>query len=91
MKQGLERSKNIRMVVAMAALRRLWEGWKRVGRKIGDFQARVLLTLFYFVVLAPFALAVRLMADPLGLKQAGGWHTVPPKGDTPIERARQQF
>ena len=71
-------------------LRRLWEGWKRVGRKIGDFQARVLLTFFYFVVLAPFALAVRWKADPLGLKRDGGWHPVVRAG-TPLERARRQF
>jgi hypothetical protein len=71
--------------------RRLWEGWKRVGRKIGDFQARILLTVFYFLVLAPFALGLRLLADPLGLKRPGGWQAVPPRGATPIERARQQF
>jgi len=73
------------------ALRRLWEGWKRVGRKIGDFQARVLLTVFYFVILAPFAMGVRLLADPLGLKQAGGWRAVTPPDDTAIQRARRQF
>ena len=71
-------------------LRRLWEGWKRVGRKIGDFQARVLLTLFYFVILAPFAVVVRWRADPLGLKRGGGWHPVVHAGASP-ERARRQF
>ena len=71
-------------------LRRLWQGWKRVGRKIGDFQARVLLTLFYFVILAPFAVVVRFTADPLGLKRSGGWHPVVNTG-APLERARRQF
>ena len=71
-------------------LRRLWEGWKRVGRKIGDFQARVLLTVFYFVILAPFAVVVRFKADPLGIKRGGGWHPVVRAG-APIERARRQF
>ena len=71
-------------------LRRLWEGWKRVGRKIGDFQARVLLTVFYFVVLAPFAVIVRWKADPLGLKRGVGWSPVVRAGDA-LERARRQF
>ena len=75
----------------MAMLHRLWGGWKRVGRKIGDFQARVLLTVFYFVILARFAMGVRLLADPLGLKQPGGWHAVSPPTDTATERARRQF
>jgi len=74
-----------------AALRRLWQGWKRVGKKIGDFQARVLLTIFYFVILAPFALGVRLLADPLGLKHPGGWHPVTPPSETPLQRAGRQF
>ncbi len=73
-----------------ALLRRVWEGWKRLGRKIGDFQARVLLTLFYFVILAPFAVVVRCTADPLGLKRGGGWHPVGREAD-PLERARRQF
>ena len=54
----------------MNLLKRLWNGWKRFGKKVGDFQARVLLTIFYFVILAPFGLGMRA-ADPLGLRKAG--------------------
>jgi hypothetical protein len=72
-------------------LRRLWQGWKRLGRKIGDFQARVLLTVFYFVILAPFALAMRWLADPLGLKRPGGWLAVNVPAGTALDRARHQF
>jgi hypothetical protein len=71
-------------------LRRLWETWKRFGRKIGDFQARALLTIFYFVILAPFAVVVRCTADPLGLKRGGGWQPVT-RTANPLERARRQF
>jgi hypothetical protein len=74
----------------LVVLRRLWEGWKRVGRKIGDFQARVLLTVFYFVMLAPFAAVIRWKADPLGLQRGGGWQPVTRATD-PLERARRQF
>jgi len=72
--------------------RRLWQGWKRIGRKIGDFQARALLTVFYFVIVAPFALAIRVFADPLGLKPktSKGWR--PRTAGTPApEQARRQF
>src|SRR5438477_5047028 len=51
-------------------LRRLWEGWKRVGRKIGDFQARVLLTLIYAIFVLPFGLVVTLLGDPLRIRRA---------------------
>jgi len=50
-------------------LKRLWEAWKRLGRKIGNFQARVLLTVFYGVLILPFGLVARMFADPLRIKQ----------------------
>jgi hypothetical protein len=47
---------------------RLWERWKVVAHIIGNFQARVLLTAFYFIMVPPFALIVKLFKDPLGLR-----------------------
>jgi hypothetical protein len=55
-------------------LRRLWERWKVIAHIIGNFQARVLLTAFYFVIVPPFALIVKAFKDPLGLR--------PPKGES---------
>jgi hypothetical protein len=74
-------------------LRRLWRGWQRLGRKIGDFQARVLLTIFYFVMIAPFALIVRWATDPLAVKRrtTKGWRLRPAPVGSPLERARRQF
>jgi hypothetical protein len=75
----------------MKVLRSAWEAWKRFGKKVGDLQARILLTLFYFIVLTPFGLAMRV-ADPLGLRRTGlGWRPRPqaPAGD-PLVRARRQ-
>ncbi len=73
--------------------RRLWEGWKRVARKIGDFNARVILTLFYFILLFPFAMMVKLFTDPLEIKKKEhvGWHNR--EDDTELsvlERAERQ-
>jgi len=50
-------------------LKRLWQAWKALGRKIGNFQARVLLTVFYALLVLPFGLAVRFFADPLRIKR----------------------
>jgi hypothetical protein len=76
----------------MTLLRRLWHGWKRFGKKAADVQARLLLTIFYFVILAPFGLGMRA-ADPLGLRKTGdpAWRPRPPaQGGDPVVRARQQ-
>ncbi len=71
----------------------LWERWKRFGKRIGDFQARILLSIFYFVVLAPFALIVRWGSDPLAIKAqtSRGWQ-IKGKGEgSSAERASRQF
>ena len=47
--------------------RQLWERWTRVAHTIGVFQSRVALSLFYFLILAPFGIGVRLFSDPLRL------------------------
>ena len=55
----------------MEFLRRFWEGWKRFGQMMGDFVARVVLTLFYFTIFLPFGLGVRLFGDVLSMKEYG--------------------
>ena len=50
-------------------LKRLWQAWKELAHRIGNFQARVILTVFY-TLLAPFGLGTRMFSDPLRLKHA---------------------
>ena len=74
--------------------RRAWEGWKKIARKIGDFNARVILTIFYLILLMPFALLIKLFTDPLEIKKKAykGWHQKEEKEDIPpLERAERQF
>jgi hypothetical protein len=47
---------------------RTWARWKVIAQTIGNFQARVLLSVFYFSVVPPFALIVKLFKDPLMLR-----------------------
>jgi hypothetical protein len=70
----------------------LWERWKRLAKTIGDFQARLILSVLYFVVVAPFALIVRFAADPLSIKrQQQSWRTkVETKGSL-MDCALNQF
>jgi hypothetical protein len=51
-------------------LKSLWKSCVRVARWLGNFQARVLLTILYAVVLLPFGICVRLFADPLRIKKS---------------------
>ena len=50
-------------------LKKLWAAWKKIAHRIADFQARVLLTIIYFILILPFGLAVRFFADSLHIKK----------------------
>ena len=75
----------------MEPLRRIWETWKRVGKMVGDFIGRVVLTVFYFTIFVPFGLGVRLVSDPLRMKRAlsSHWLSREMPGHT-LEDARRQ-
>jgi hypothetical protein len=49
-------------------LKRIWQAWKELAHRIGNFQARVILTIFY-ALLVPFGLGTRLFSDPLRTKK----------------------
>lgn len=60
----------------------LWERWKIIAKAIGRFNALVILTIFYFVILSPLGALFRLFGwNPLrtGAKErnkATNWQQV---------------
>jgi hypothetical protein len=75
----------------MSSLRAAWRWWTRVARRIGDFQARIILTVFYYVILAPFALILR-RGDPLGIGAGAprGWRPREATARSIAEQAQRQ-
>jgi hypothetical protein len=49
-------------------LKRLMARWAAFSKRLGSFQGRMLLSFLYFLVVAPFAVGIRLLGDPLQLK-----------------------
>jgi hypothetical protein len=76
---------------AGAKMRALWQSWKRIASKIGDAQARIILTVFYFVIVGPFAIVIRFWSDPLRLKDGTGWIRRSDSNESAEKRAREQF
>jgi hypothetical protein len=74
-------------------LRAGWVRWKAFAQRIGDVQARILLSVCYALVLLPFALAVRVFSDPLRLRATSlaGWLARPPGDSDPRRQAQRQF
>jgi phosphoglycerol transferase MdoB-like AlkP superfamily enzyme len=74
-------------------LRRLWTQWKHFGHRMGSFQSRVLLSFFFFIIVSPFALAVKWFSDPLRIKrqkQDTYWN-IRREEKPDIEQYRRQF
>jgi hypothetical protein len=72
--------------------RRAWEGWKRIAHKIGVFQTRVIMTIFYFLLVLPLGLILRVVRDPLNLKHPEGTNWVPHHQEPHnLETASRQF
>jgi hypothetical protein len=74
-------------------LKVLWVRWKAVAHVIATFQSRAILFVFYYVVMAPFALGMRFASDPLRLRPGtpGGWLARPAPDDDVTRSARRQF
>lgn len=71
-------------------LKRLWERWKKIAHVIGNFNARVLLTVVYCVLVLPFGLMVRFFSDSLHTKKRPETWSDHPATPNTLEEARRQ-
>ncbi len=74
-------------------LRELWNRWVRIALAIGEFNSRVVLTVFYYLVLGPTGLCLRVFSDPLCLisPKRITWSSVTPSAEDKLAAARRQF
>lgn len=78
--------------LGLGLIKDFWSGWQAFGHFMGDWLARVVLTIFYFTVLVPFGLGVSLFGDPLHLKkQPEKLWLSRPTGDQTLADLRRQF
>ena len=56
---------------------------------MSDFQARLIVNIFYFVLLVPFAAAASFFAEPPRAKKPRGWQVT--RIHRELEQARRQF
>lgn len=74
-------------------LKQLWHHWKEISEYIGDFQARWLLTVFYFTILLPSGIVVGWTGDPLNIHsrpKQSGW-IKRKTTDLTLRQGRRQF
>jgi hypothetical protein len=74
-------------------LKRLWAGWKLFAFRLGNFQGRLILMLFYFTILIPFGIINTVFRDPLYQRQSersSYWFELESESKE-IQDARRQF
>lgn len=88
------------LLVAGALFAPRWLGpvervWMRFAAALGAFNARVILSLAYYLVITPVGLVMRLFGrDPLDRRLRTGdsyWHRRPPEPPPSRERYARQF
>ena len=75
------------------AVQNRWHRVRVLARRVADFQARVILSVFYVVIVGPHALAMKALSDPLRLRAATVPYWLPRERAVPttIETTRRQF
>jgi hypothetical protein len=74
-----------------ASLRtKITAGWKKFGHALGNFQARILLTVIYAVLIFPFGLMVRFFSDSLHSKKRPEKWFDHPANPNNLEEAHRQ-
>ena len=74
-------------------LKKLWRSWGNFSKRMGNFQSRIILSLLFFILVSPFALAVKIFSDPLRIKYRSNESHWLPKMKTEVgqEQFRRQF
>jgi hypothetical protein len=72
--------------------KRLWDGWMTVARVIGNFNARLIISLFYFIFMVPLGLVMGTARDFLGIREkpSSSWQHKPGQPRS-VEEGRKQF
>lgn len=57
-------------------IKSLWEKWKAIAGRIGDFQFKLVFSVLYYVLIVPVGLISNLFNDYLNLKGTPKWETL---------------
>ncbi len=58
-----------RAKIPHALIKRIWHRWTGFSKRMGSFQSRVMLSFFFFIIVSPAALMIKVLADPLRIKK----------------------
>ena len=72
-------------------LRKLWDGWMTFAKVLGNINSRIILTVFYFVVVGLVSLLVGRWQNYLKGRCPSKSNWLPVKKEMDLSQAKQQF
>ena len=82
------------MYASSGIFKKVWHRWTGFSKRMGSFQSRIMLSFFFFIIISPAALIIRVVGDPLQIKQKKAMDTywlAKTPSSTEIEDYRRQF
>ncbi len=73
----------------MKTVKGLWNKWKEVAEKIGNFQAGVIFSILYFLIIVPTGLIANLVNDYFRIKSFPAWEKVEDNSST-LSKLKEQ-
>lgn len=70
-------------------MKKIYERWKKIAEKIGNFQINVVFSLLYFLLLSPVGLFASRFRDFLGIRKPLGWEKITDNVST-LAKSREQ-
>lgn len=53
-----------------------WERWKKIAEGIGNFQASVVFSFLYFILVTPYGIISSIFNDHFNLKSKPSWKKI---------------
>lgn len=91
--QKVSNTQRPKEAISSNLVKRLWQSWGNFSKRTGNFQTRIFLSLFFFILVSPLALAVKVFSDPLSIKHESdnSYWLSKIKSETDLEQFRRQF
>jgi len=73
----------------LICMRDFWNKWKVLSEKIGNFQAKAIFSLLFYILVTPIGLISNLFGDFLKKRSKPFWHEITENVST-IEKLKEQ-
>jgi len=75
--------------MSMSYLKKIWNKWKEIAEKIGNFQAAVIFSVLYYLIIVPIGLVANFISDYFSEKAFPVWHEMEDNSST-IGKLKEQ-